>query len=110
MADELADKREFIRSILNDALDKTGDNYLYINNVQIYFGVSEVTLDLYYLGPTGVSATPSAKAQRLSRVVFPVAIAKEMAELVLNGILQWEDETGINLPLQRNIAPKDENR
>jgi len=109
MIDETRDPKEMLRDILSEAIDTTENKFAYANNVQLYFGANEVTLDLYYLGPNNKPNAPTLQAQRLHRAVLPVAVAKEMAELLLNGIAKWEADFGITLPLEpENLSNRQE--
>ncbi len=97
--------KELVRDVLSEATNIAGSEVTYVTNVQLYFGVHEVTLDLFYLGPNAKPNVPNAQAQRLARIVLPVSVAKEVGELLLNGTSKWEDEFGITLPIQpRNTS------
>ena len=85
--------------LLNDATDIAGDNLIYINTTRFTVTPNEVFIDLYHIAPSAIDpATPSAK--RMTRVVMPLASAKEFAEKLLEGVGRWEEATGINLPMK----------
>lgn len=103
MNNEMKDMKEALRQVLSDAVDMTENRYSYVNNVQIYFIGNEVVLDLYFLGPNSKPNVQSPQAQRLHRIILPVEVAKETAELLLSGIGQLEAEQRIRIPTQMEM-------
>ena|SRR5579859_5609533 len=85
--------------LLANALDLTDNRQSYVNFVISSFGINEVILDMYFLGVDPRVLGPSTQAQRMVRVVMPPGYAKEMSQLLLQGISNWEATFGITLPL-----------
>lgn len=106
MSEDTSDTKVELRDVLGEALDLTDSKFTYSNSVQLYFGANEVTLDMYYLGPNTTPNNTHVTAQRLARVVLPLSVAKEMAELVLANIAKWEAAFGITLPLEPDNLPE----
>lgn len=49
------------------------------------------------------------EARRLHRIAIPLSVAKDLSGKILVGIQHWENEYGINLPLEttRQISKED---
>lgn len=92
MSDEIQDAKEALRNILSEAIDLTENKYSYANNVQLYFAPSEVTLDIYFVGPNNKPNQPAPQAQRLHRIVLPIGVAQEVAELLLDNIAKVQEQ------------------
>ncbi len=94
------DDKTAVKTMLSQATDLTDNKLSYISNVQLYFSAHEVTLDLYYMGPNKSPNVAEPEVFRLHRIVLPLGVAKEMGELLQNGIARWENEFGVELPIQ----------
>lgn len=77
----------------------------YANHVQIAISTNELFLDLYLVNPHPASSELQAEA--IQRIVLPSGIAKGLASAIVNAIAGFEEETKINLPLQREPDPND---
>jgi len=99
MSEESPFRRIPIEEILNSATDLTENRVTYANVVRVNVAGNEVLLDFYFMGtdPTG---SEEAVATRLHRFAVPLGTAKEMSNIMLNHITNWENTFGVNLPLQ----------
>ena len=89
--------------LLDESVDLTDNQNTYINNIRFRVTNNEVVLDLYFLAPDAKNHAGLPIAYRSHRIVMPIALAKNIGELLVNGVASWEDMTGITLP----ISPKD---
>lgn len=87
-----------IDDILNRAVDLTDSRTTYVNHIRFSIGVNEVTVDLYTVGPNPQDPSQLPLAQRVYRFAMPISAAKEMADLLLQGVARWEGTFGITLP------------
>lgn len=85
--------------ILDAAVDDTGGRILYVNNVRFTVGVNEVTMDLYFVAKSATDTSGPPAAHYVSRVVLPIAVAKEASQKLLRGVNRWEKQFGVKLPL-----------
>jgi hypothetical protein len=93
-----------IDDVLDKAIDATDNRVFYANNMRFAVSANEVTLDFYFLGaPTAQKQAPEAR--RIARIVLPVNLSKEIAEIILDGVSTWEETFGINLPLKAQQPP-----
>lgn len=95
-------EQSHLNELLANAIDQTDNKLTYVNVVRFHLGINEVTLDLYFLGANPTTPNESSQAQRMARVIMPLGTAKELSQLLLNGISQWEDTFGIALPLVKD--------
>ncbi|MBN8620654.1 MAG: DUF3467 domain-containing protein [Anaerolineae bacterium] len=89
-----------IEEILNAAIDATDNKFSYATNIRLNITNNEVTLDFYFVGvdPRNPNADPIA--QRLNRIVIPVALAKNIGELLIDNTSRWEETFGVELPFR----------
>src|SRR5262249_34970660 len=86
--------KEILDTVLDNSIDLTDNKISYVNIVRFQIGANEITLDMYFLSASSKVSDKSPQAQRIHRVVMPLGAAKEVAQLLLDGISQWEDTFG----------------
>jgi len=103
----MAKSPEELERILNEATDLTdGGELPYITTMRFVFASNEVFVDLYTLAPDP-SDISKQQAQRVYRFVIPPSVAKDFAAKLSQGVNQWEDIHGINLPLKPAVDSSD---
>ena len=92
-----------LEKVLSQAADKTEGRVTYVNNVRFNLTVNEVILDMYVTinSPSGDGPV----AQLVERIVLPISVAKDLSQIIMNSISEWEDTFGINLPLVPTSKP-----
>ncbi len=85
---------------LNQIIDMTQGQTSYINLVRVTTTPNEVILDLQFIAPdTNFPQNPTIR--HLHRVAMPLAVAKELGNLLENSINKWEEASGVNLPFMQ---------
>lgn len=99
-------EQQNLEDILNQAVDLTDNKVNYATNIRFYVTNNEVTLDFYY-----VSSDPNNPSQpmgqRLNRIVIPLGLAKNIGQLLVNGMNEWEANFGVNLPFSIDEVSSD---
>lgn len=93
-------EQQDLDSILNSADDLTENKVTYVTNIRLNISNNEATLDLYYLSPDPQNPGGNPKAQRVQRLVMPLGLAKNIGQILVNAMTEWEDAFGITLPIE----------
>jgi hypothetical protein len=90
--------RHQIDDVLNNAVDMSSGQAIYINNARVRTNLNEVHLDLYQTLATHTKSQTLPEAKLLHRIVLPINLAKDLARIIEQGLDQWEQQMGITLP------------
>jgi hypothetical protein len=78
-----------IDKLLEQAIDKTNGQVTYANTLSVRIGENEVVLELYFMLPS-ISGAP-AQPSLLQRIVLPLKLGAQLAQMLSNGIAQLEE-------------------
>lgn len=95
-------EQRHLDKLLNQAIDLTDNRVSYITNIRFNISNNEVTLDMYYVSPNPGDPGENPIVQRLHRIVIPLGLAKNIGELLVNAMSDWEENFGITLPIVPN--------
>lgn len=99
----MAEKHEItpekLEEILNRAVDLTENHSTYTTNIRFRVSNNEVTLDLFYMGPNPRNPPGDPEAYRTHRIVLSPSLAKNIGQLLLKAMTEWEESFGVTLPL-----------
>jgi len=80
-----------IDELLKQATDKTNGEITYANTVGVVIGENEIVIEFYFMMPIipGKTTIPTL----LQRMVLPLKLGAQIAEMLANGITQIEQQS-----------------
>jgi len=79
-----------IDDLLKQAIDKTNGEITYSNTMSVHVGENEVVLEFYFMLPN------IPQPILLQRIVLPLKLGMQLAEMLSTGIAQIEQQSHVN--------------
>jgi hypothetical protein len=100
MGEQEINRTSPIDEILNAAKDMTDGKFNYANSVRVSVSANEATLDFYSILPSDKIPKSDPEVQRFYRILIPISVAKDLANVLMQTTSSWESLFGISLPLE----------